>query len=203
MIDRLQLTSQRLRIRHFAQEDLAACIDFRRRVFQLDEDAESARHWLHWTIASYRELASLSQPPYADYAVEHRDSSEFVGAVGIVPTVVPWGALNGDPSDDRLSPEVGLFWGVLPEHRRLGYATEAASAMLGFLYGRLRLRRVVATTEYDNLASKRVMDKLGMRRRRNPLDRPAWCQVVGVLEHDSWRNASSLGPPDKSEGSTI
>ncbi len=187
MIDRLELTSQRLRIRHFSSEDLAACSDFRRRVFQVDEDAENARRWLNWTIASYRELAGLGQPPYADYAVERRDTGKFVGEVGIVPTVVPWGALKGDEADDLLSPEVGLFWGMLPEHRRLGYATEAASALLDFLFGRLRLRRVVATTEHDNLASQQVMNKLGMRRRLNSLDTPTWCQVVGVLENDQRR----------------
>ncbi len=194
MIDRLELTSQRLRIRHFCQEDLAACSDFRRRVFQQDEDTETARRWLTWTIDSYRELAALQQPPYADYAIERRDTGGFVGAVGIVPTVVPWGALKGDKSDNLLNPEVGLFWGVLPEYRRLGYATEAASALLVFLFVELRLRRVVATTERDNLASQRVMEKLGMRLLRNPLETPAWCQVVGVLENDKWRDTGGNSP---------
>lgn len=194
MIDRLELTSQRLRIRHFSWADLAACSDFRRRVFQLDEDAETARRWLNWTIDSYRELAALKQPPYADYAIERRDTGGFVGAVGIVPTAVPWGALQGDKSDDLLNPEVGLFWGLLPEHRRLGYATEAASALLDFLFGKLRLRRVVATTERDNLASQRVMEKLGMRLLQNPLDAPTWCQVVGVLANDQWRARSEESP---------
>ncbi|MCY4465583.1 MAG: GNAT family N-acetyltransferase [Chloroflexi bacterium] len=194
MIDCIELTSHRLRIRQFSSGDLAACSDFRRRVFLMDEDAESARRWLNWTIDSYRELAGLRQPPYADYAVERRDTGEFVGEVGIVPTVVPWGALQGDKSDDLLNPEVGLFWGVLPEHRRLGYATEAASALLDFLFARLRLRRVVATTEHNNLASQRVMNKLGMQRRKNPLDAPVWCQVVGVLENEQWRAHNEESP---------
>ena len=181
MIKRIHLQSARLRIRHFRADDLPACIDFRRRVFGLDEAPERACSWLTWTVDSYRELAGLGQPPYADYAVELRDTSEFVGTVGIVPTVLPWGALDGDASDDLLSPEVGLFWGTLPEHRGRGYATESARAALAFLFDRLRLRQVVATTEHDNLASQRVMTKLGMTLRRNPLDSPAWCQVVGVV----------------------
>ena len=194
MIDRIELTSQRLRIRHFSSQDLAACIDFRRRVFQLDEDAESARHWLQWTIDSYRELAGLGQPPYADYALVRRDSGEFVGEVGIVPTVLPWGAPQGDEADDLLSPEVGLFWGVLPEHRRLGYATEAARALLDCLFGSLRLRQVVATTAHDNRASQQVMQKLGMQLRHNPLRKPAWCQVVGQLTYEQWHEASARSP---------
>ena len=181
VIQRIFLKSARLRIRQFRVDDLPACIDFRRRVFGVDEAPERAQAWLTWTIDSYRELSGLGQPPYADYAVELRDASEFVGSVGIVPTVVPWDALDGDASDDRVSPEVGLFWGMLPEHRGRGYATESARTMLAFLFDALRLRRVVATTEHDNLASQRVMQNLGMTLRRNPLDEPHWCQVVGVI----------------------
>jgi [ribosomal protein S5]-alanine N-acetyltransferase len=45
------------------------------------------------------------------------------------------------------------------------------------------LRRVVATTTYDNEASMGVMRKLGMRIERNPFPDPPWLQVVGILEN--------------------
>ena len=101
-----------LRIRHFEERDLASCIQFHQQVFDSQSEQSEIESWLRWTIDSYRELANLSQPPYADYAVELKDSGEFVGAAGIVPTVVPWGALTGNPADNLLSPEVGLFWGI-------------------------------------------------------------------------------------------
>ena len=195
MIERIELDSPRLRIRHFEERDIDACADFRQRVFGLDEERDKARSWLRWTIDSYRELAGLGQPPYADYALVERASGEFVGSVGIVPTVLPWGALRGDAEDELLSPEVGLFWGVLPEFRRRGYATEAASAMLDFLFDALNMRQVVATTAHDNWASQRVMRKLGMRLLRNPLDKPAWCQVVGVMTQAQWPDC-----PNKVQG---
>jgi ribosomal-protein-alanine N-acetyltransferase len=47
------------------------------------------------------------------------------------------------------------------------------------------LQRVVATTTYNNAASIRVMQKLGMTIERNPLPDPPWFQVVGVLESPS------------------
>ena len=87
-------------------------LHFRREVFGIDDGEASAQSWLTWTIDSYRELAGLGQPPYADYAVERRRDGRFVGSVGIVPTVVPWGALRGEPADALLSPEIGLFWGI-------------------------------------------------------------------------------------------
>jgi hypothetical protein len=46
--------------------------------------------------------------------------------------------------------------------------TEAAGAMIGYAFERLHLQRVIATTTRDNLASRRVMAKLGMRVGENP-----------------------------------
>ncbi len=179
MMDWLELEAARLRIRQFEQRDLEACLDFRRRVLGMEEQPTAVQSWLNWTIDSYRELSQLDQPPYADYAVELKDSAIVVGSVAIVPTVVPWGALAGDPSDSLLSPEVGLFWGILPSYQRQGYATEAAGALLDFLFEQLRIRQVVATSRSDNIASQRTMQKLGMELHSNPLTEPAWCQVVG------------------------
>lgn len=179
----LELSSARLRIRHFGMRDLDDCVRFRREVFGLDERRETAEAWLRWTIDSYRELANLGQPPYADYALELLGSGVFIGSVGIVPTVVPWGALEGDASDGRLTPEVGLFWGIMPEHRRRGHASEAGQALIDFLFGALNLRQVAATTEHDNLASQKTMRRLGMTLCANPLTEPAWRQVVGKLEN--------------------
>lgn len=175
------LETARLRIRPFKLDDLDNCLHFRRAVFGLDEARADAQGWLKWTIDSYRELANLGQPPYADYAIELKASGEFIGSAGIVPTVLPWGALKGDSSASLLSPEIGLFWGVLPEHRRRGFATEAANALLDYLFHELEARQVVATTERDNIASQRTMEKLGMRLYHNPNREPHWCQVVGLI----------------------
>ena len=175
------LDSERLRIRPFNEEDLERCRRFRREVFALDESGEGAHRWLRWTIDSYRELANLGQPPYADYAVELRGSGEFIGSAGIVPTLVPWGALKGDRSDLLLSPEIGLFWGILPAFRRQGYATEAGGALLDYLFQDLQARQVVATTERDNIASRRAMEKLGMKLFHNSNTEPRWRQIVGLI----------------------
>ena len=183
MIKEIDLRTARLRIRHFSEADLDNCIQFRRQVFGFEEDGTAAAGWLKWTVDSYRELAQLGQPPYADYAVELAGTGAFIGSAGIVPTVAPWGALKGDGPDDLLSPEVGLFWGIMPEYRRRGYASEAGQALIDFLFDELRIRQVVATTEYDNIASQRTMQKLGMRLYRNPGPEPAWLQIVGLLEN--------------------
>lgn len=45
-----------------------------------------------------------------------------------------------------------------------GYATEAASALLAHAFETLKCHRVIATCQPENIASWRVMEKLGMRR---------------------------------------
>ena len=81
------------------------------------------------------------------------------------------------------TPEFGLFYAVFPAHQHQGYASEAARALLDYAFGVLRLKRVVATTTYDNAASMGVMRRLGMRIERNPLPEPHYLQVVGVAEN--------------------
>ena len=91
------LETPRLRIRPFTEADLDNCALFRRVVFGLDEPLENARNWLTWTIDSYRELAQLGQPPYADYAVVLKESGAFLGSVGIVPTASALGRAQRRP----------------------------------------------------------------------------------------------------------
>jgi RimJ/RimL family protein N-acetyltransferase len=50
----------------------------------------------------------------------------------------------------------------------------------------LRGRRIVAQTEKANLASQRVMEKLGMTLWHNPGSEPAWFETVGVLNNPDW-----------------
>ena len=179
----IDLRTERLRIRQFHERDTEDCVRFRAQVFDIQEPRQRAVNWLQWTIDSYRELAQLGQPPYADYAVEARSNGDFIGSVGIVPTVIAWGALGGDAADNLLSPEVGLFWGIMPRYRRRGFASEAGMALLNYLFRELSIARVVATTEKDNIASQRTMERLGMTLQLNRLSEPSWRQVVGVIKH--------------------
>jgi len=65
---------------------------------------------------------------------------------------------------------------------RLRRATEAGRALLEYAFDTLRLRRVIATTTYDNVASMGVMRRLGMQLHSNPRSEPDWLQIVGVIE---------------------
>jgi RimJ/RimL family protein N-acetyltransferase len=120
--------------------------------------------------------------------VLNQDDS-LVGLVGFVPSLTPFGQLlsfarKTDPWEAQLfSPEVGLYYAVAPSFQRQGYASEAAHRLVQYAFDEMMLKRVVATTTYDNAASIRVMNKLGMRVERNPFPDPPWFQIVGVIEN--------------------
>jgi RimJ/RimL family protein N-acetyltransferase len=80
-----------------------------------------------------------------------------------------------------ISPEeVEIGWVVLEEHRGQGYATEAAAAVAHYALGELELDHLVAYVRQENLASLRVVEKLGMLRRGEGRSRSG--AVVEVFE---------------------
>ncbi|MGG0718486.1 GNAT family N-acetyltransferase [Robertmurraya massiliosenegalensis] len=58
--------------------------------------------------------------------------------------------------------EIG--WVFNPNYYNKGYATEAAYAMLNYGFTLLKLHRIIATCQPENISSYRVMEKIGMRR---------------------------------------
>ena len=186
MRDGIDIRTNELHIRHYTIDDLESRYLLTTEAFESETTHELTKEWLVWCIDNYRELARLWQPPYGDYAIEHIESGKVVGSVGIVQTVVPWGVLEGKSPEEHhylISPEFGLYWGILPQYQQKGFATQAGGAMIDYLFDTMWVQQVVATTDYDNIASQKTMEKLGMSLYRNPADTPHWCQVVGRLKH--------------------
>jgi RimJ/RimL family protein N-acetyltransferase len=180
------LETKRLLIRPFTLDDL----DDAHRL--LDQEAfppgytlEERREWLQWTVLNTKHLAMLYQPPYGDRAFVLKETGELIGSVGIVPYMSLFGIYPffGGRPDSLATAEVGLFWATSTPHRGNGYAAEAARAVIHYLFTHENLGRIIATTEYDNLASQAVMRKLGMTVERNPFNVPPWAQVLGILEN--------------------
>lgn len=57
-----------------------------------------------------------------------------------------------------------LGWVLDPQHQGVGLGTEMVEALLGVAFDGLGLRRVTAGCFADNLASWRLMERVGMRR---------------------------------------
>ena len=81
-----------------------------------------------------------------------------------------------------------------------GYATEAAMALLQYGFEALHLHRIIATAQPENVASCRVMEKLGMSREahfRKCIRRPDngwWDEYLYALLEEEWFEANKTQP---------
>lgn len=190
------LETERLIIRSFVLEDLAAAhrlFDIELRDADLGSDKMDTLaerlEWLQWAMRNDLQLSRLHQPPYGDRAIVLKSNQQCIGSCGFVPCLNAFeqlayfasGGIVRNPG--RYSTEFGLFYAISPSHQRQGYASEAAQALVEYAFKHLHLKRVIAETNYDNVASMSVMRKLGMRIETNPSPEPPWLQVVGVIEN--------------------
>lgn len=63
--------------------------------------------------------------------------------------------------NDFRTAEIGYF--IHPDYWQVGYGTETAKALIGFGFNTLRLHRLIATCDPENVASIKVLKKSGMR----------------------------------------
>ena len=95
-------------------------------------------------------IAHWSDHGFGVWALIDRASGLLIGHCGLQ-------HLPGDGGVEVLYLVVRARWGT-------GVATEAAGAALEHGFGRLGLDRIVAVIVPENVASRRVLEKLGMRR---------------------------------------
>jgi len=86
------------------------------------------------------------------FAAELRTTGEFIGYVG----------LSVPAFQAHFTPCVEIGWRIAATHWNQGLATEGARAVLEYALDTLGLPEVVSFTVPANLASRRVMEKIGM-----------------------------------------
>jgi RimJ/RimL family protein N-acetyltransferase len=95
------------------------------------------------------DIAIWARRGYGSWAVHRTEDEAFLGLV----------ALSERP-DGR---GVALRFALWPHTRGRGYAREAARAAIDFGHGPAGLPRIVAIAREDNLASRAVLEDLGMQ----------------------------------------
>ena len=150
----MQVDTERLHLRPLSLDDAAALLPLQQDPIMMrffDDGhtygAEESRTWLEWHV----EMWSLEG--YGFWAAELRPDAEFVGWIGVTKV---W-------SPPELMPSSEVGWFIDRRHWGLGLATEGAHQALAFAFGPLRLERVIARYRSDNVASGRVMEKVGMQ----------------------------------------
>jgi RimJ/RimL family protein N-acetyltransferase len=98
--------------------------------------------------------ASFETHGYGLWAVEVRGEASFIGFVGLAQV---------DPALP-FAPAVEVGWRLARAYWSRGFATEAALAVVDFGFEQHKLEEIVSFTSTGNLRSRRVMERIGMRR---------------------------------------
>ncbi len=139
--------TQRLRIRPFQGDDLAQVCAYSTNPVVMEYMGEGVM-----STAQTQEFVQQNQSPEkaTAYALLLCAENKVIGHMVFHPWFAP------------RTYEIG--WVVHPAYQRQGYTTEAAAALLHYGFEELALHRIIATCQPENVASYRVMEKIGMRR---------------------------------------
>ena len=145
------METQRLRLRPFAADlsDLDALHAIQSdpqhmRFYPHPFSREESQAWIERSLERQERLG-LSL-----WAIEDKETGEFLGNCGTIPQVV-------DGID-----EVEIGWSVTPRHARQGIATEAAAAWRDRCLGPMGLDHVISLIRPDNVPSRGVAENIGM-----------------------------------------
>lgn len=178
--------TERLSIRRGTVDDIESTWRYRR--------LPEVFHWITSapaTIEAYG--ARFVEPMYLAKTLVVELEGEIVGdlmlAVGDA-----WGQSEVAAGVTNKEAEVG--WAFDPHHGGSGYATEAVRGLIGVCFERLGLHRVTAQCFADNGASRRLMDRIGMRQEsllvRDALHRSGdWMDTAGyAVLADEWSDVA-------------
>jgi RimJ/RimL family protein N-acetyltransferase len=167
-------------------------LDDMRAVHAYRSDAATA-HWLTGIASTVEDVAAKLLHGAKGLVVE-RDGA----VVGDLMLAVQDGWAQREVADRARGSQAELGWVVAPAHRGQGYAVEAVRELVAIAF-ELGVRRVEASCFADNLASRRVMEKVGLRREghyvRESLHRDGtWRDgMTYALLADEWEAAAGSG----------
>lgn len=148
----MRLETSRLILRDYGHADWE-----RVHIYGSDPDFSKYEAWGPNTVQDTKDFVALMVEDARsvnrwkfDLAVCLKEGELLIGGCGI-------------RRDDAKSDKANLGWAINPQFQGKGYATEAASALIDFGFETLGLSLIYATCDSRNLASARVMEKLGMK----------------------------------------
>lgn len=148
----MELITPRLKIREFRPDDFDA-------ICEIDSDPRVC----HYEPA----VLTAEQVQYRlEGALEWAQESPrniYKLAITIPPNDRVYGRLSLKASNSAIR-EWEIGWTLHPGIWGNGYASEGARALLGYAFYQLNAHRVVAICHAENIASIRVMERIGMQR---------------------------------------
>ena len=123
-------------------------------------DREMTKGWIEWNLRNYAQYA------FGLWAVVQKKDGLFLGDCGLTIQQV----------DDK--PELEIGYHILRSNWGRGFATESAVACRDYAFDQLGKNRVISWMTPDNLASRRVAEKVGMRLEKETQNRIGTISVV-------------------------
>ena len=175
----VRLNTERLVLREFEPDDWEAlhAIESLPQVARYQSFAPRTRNESRlYVLEAIQGAADHPRLTY-DLAVVTADSGRLIGRCGL-------GTGDGEPR------EAVLWYTLHPDEWGRGYTTEAARAMVDFGFRTIGLHRIWADCDPANVASWRVLEKIGMRReghlRENAWVKGEWVDslIYAILDRE-------------------
>ena len=171
------IETDRLVLRNWREED-------RQAFFDMNSDPEVMRFFERTRSRTEadalldRFAEEIDRDGYGFWAVELRSAGQVIGFTG----------LRDIEFDVPFTPSLEIGWRLLTAHWGNGYASEAASACLAYGFEQMGLAEIVSFAVTQNWASRRVMERIGMRRE------PRTISIIRTSRPDHpWRGTPSTG----------
>ena len=165
----IELETERLRLRRLRETDLDPLARWSadprvmrymaRGVMTRDETEAALGRWIaHW-----------EEHGFGLWGAEEKATGKLIGRIGL--------SFHSEWPED---PEVG--WKLDPAHWGRGFATEGGAASIRYGFETLGAERIVSICDPENAASRRVMERLGLRflteKRHRELGIPLWIHAI-------------------------
>lgn len=181
----MEITTERLRLAPLNEQYLHT-------VFAYGGDPENAKYMVFLPFLSLEETREFLRACEQEWKKAHPAAYEFA----VLLNGAHIGGVSLYLNEARDTGELG--WILHPDHQGRGYAAEAARALMDFAAARLGVRRFEAHCDTENLPSRRVMEKLGMRqisctggRKNRGSDEERWEYLYALDIGDGQRDAPS------------
>lgn len=149
----IQMISDRLQLRPIQIEDSALFFAYRS-----NSAVNKYQGWIPKTIDDVHNFISNQTSPefnlpgsWFQFVIIKRDKDELIGDVGV--HFLDSGGL-----------QVELGCTLDQKHQGNGYATEALTETVSYLFDKLNKRRIIASIDPRNLSSVRLFERLGFRK---------------------------------------
>jgi RimJ/RimL family protein N-acetyltransferase len=188
------LETQRLTLRRFSADDADNLVD-------LDADPDVMRFVTGGRPTSRDEIENEVLPAFLGYYERHEGYGFWAAIEKATGDFLGW--FHFRPRPDAIPGEVELGYRLRKAAWGQGYATEGSRALICKGFTELGVQRVVAEAMAVNKASRRVMEKAGLRLVRTfhepwpyPVDGDQFGDVEYALDKADWQqqNQAQAGP---------